>query len=240
MKKVFARTQNVKNFINMMNNLQNRAEGVPGMALVYGEPGLGKTQALLWWATQNDAIFIRAANQMSARWLMQEIVEELGEVPYYYSSDLFKQCVRQLNSDPRVIIVDEIDYLTGNESAIETLRDIYDKTNTCIVMAGMGMADKKLMRYRHLYDRISEKLKFTPFNKEDVMAIIQQLSEVEITECAAKYIFSQTNRFRQIVKLINKAEQIAKDNGLSTIDEITLKEFIADDKSEIDKTCEKT
>jgi len=235
MKKVFARTQNVKNFINMMNNLQNRAEGVPGMALVYGEPGLGKTQALLWWATQNDAIFIRAANNMSARWLMQELIEELGEVPYYYSSDLFKQCVRQLNNEPRVIIVDEIDYLTGNESAIETLRDIYDKTNISIVMAGMGMADKKLMRYRHLYDRISEKLKFNTFNKEDVQTIIGQLCEVEMTECAVKYINSQTNRFRQIVKLINKAENIAHANGLSTIDEITLKEFIKDDAGETDK-----
>jgi hypothetical protein len=97
------------------------------------------------------------------------------------------------------------------------------------------MADKKLMRYRHLYDRISEKLKFTTFNKEDIQAIIDQLSEVEMTECAVKYIFNQTNRFRQIVKLINKAENIAHANGLSTIDEITLKEFIKDDPNEADK-----
>ncbi len=234
MKKVFARTQNVKNFINMMNNLQNRAEGVPGMSLVYGEPGLGKTQALLWWATQNDAVFIRASNQMTGRWLLQEIVEELGEVPYYFSSDLFKQCIRQLSNEPRVIIVDEIDYLTGNEAVIETLRDIYDKTSVSIVMAGMGMADKKLMRYRHLYDRVSEKLKFEPFTKKDIKTIIEQLSEVEMTECAIKFIFSQTNRFRQIVKMINKAETIAHANGLSTIDEITLKEFI-DDTNETDK-----
>lgn len=239
MKKVFARTHNVKNFINMMNNLQNRAEGVPGMGLVYGEPGLGKTQALLWWATQNDAIFIRASNQMSSRWLMQELIEELGEVPYYYSSDLFKQCIRQLKDKPRVIIVDEIDYLTGNESAIETLRDIYDKTNVSIIMAGMGMADKKLMRYRHLYDRISEKLKFTTFNHEDIKSIIQQLSEVEMTDCAVKYISGRTIRFRQIVKMINKAENIALANGISTIDEITLKEFITDDTNETDKTSQK-
>ena len=44
MKKVFVKTKNVKRFITMTNNLQNRAEGVPGMGLVYGEPGLGKTQ----------------------------------------------------------------------------------------------------------------------------------------------------------------------------------------------------
>lgn len=50
MKKVFVKTNNVKRFITMMNNLQNRAEGVPGMGLVYGEPGLGKTQTINWWA----------------------------------------------------------------------------------------------------------------------------------------------------------------------------------------------
>ena len=48
MKKVFVKTNNVKRFITMMNNLQNRAEGVPGMGLVYGGPGLGKTQAIKW------------------------------------------------------------------------------------------------------------------------------------------------------------------------------------------------
>ena len=45
----------------MMNNLQNRAEGVPGMGLVYGEPGLGKTQTINWWAFKNNAILVRCS-----------------------------------------------------------------------------------------------------------------------------------------------------------------------------------
>lgn len=56
-----------------------------------------------------------------------------------------------------------------------------------------------------------------------------------MTECAIKYIFSQTNRFRQIVKFINKAETIAHANGISVIDELTLKEFIKYDVHEADK-----
>ena len=56
MKKVFVKTNNVKKFIAMMNNLQNRADGVPGMGLVYGEPGLGKTQTINWWAYINRQI----------------------------------------------------------------------------------------------------------------------------------------------------------------------------------------
>ena len=78
MKKVFVKTKNVKQLISMMNRLREREDGVPGMGLVYGEPGLGKTYAITWWAAQqNDAILIRSANLMSARWLLEEMVEEL-------------------------------------------------------------------------------------------------------------------------------------------------------------------
>jgi len=228
MRKVFAKTQNVKNFINMMNNLIKRAEGVPGMALVYGDPGLGKTQAVLWWATQNDAIVVRCTNIMTARWLLEEIVEELGEVPFYRCSDLFKQCVYLLKNCNKVIIIDEIDYLITSSNVVEILRDLHDKTFVPIVLVGMGKADKKLLRYRHFYDRLSEKLKFEQFNIKDLTEICNQLSEVELTDCAIKYIFDHTKRFRQIVKIINKYESIAKDNGLSVLDETSVKQFESD------------
>ena len=74
----------------MMNNLRNRPDGVPGMGLVYGEPGLGKTYAVTWWALQNDAILIRSANLMTPRWLLEEIIEELGEISYNYYNTLSK------------------------------------------------------------------------------------------------------------------------------------------------------
>ena len=54
-----------------------------------------------------------------------------------------------------------------------------------------------------------------------------------MTDCAKRLIFTKTNRFRQIVKLINKAEQIAKANGINSIDETTLKEFINDEREQI-------
>lgn len=238
MRKVFAKTQNVKNFISLMNNLQNRPENIPGMALVYGEPGLGKTQTVLWWATQNNTVYIRATSLMSGRWLLQELVEELGEVPYFFSADLFKQCIKLLKEEKRIIIIDEVDYLTSNDQLIEVVRDLHDQTNTSIVLIGMSMADKKLMRYRHLYDRISEKLKFVPFSFEDVKAIIEQLCEVEMSECAVKFIYGKYNRFRQIVKILNKAEHIAFANGLKVIDETTLKEVIDDDLFENNKVSQ--
>jgi len=230
MKKVFVKTKNVKQMVSMLSKLRDREEGVPGMGLIYGEPGLGKTYAITWWATQNDAILIRSANLMSARWLLEEIVEELGEIPYNKFSDIFNQVVAQLIKTPRTIIVDETDYLTIDSRAVETLRDIHDKTNVPIVLVGMGTANKRLQRHKHLYDRLLEITKFEPFSKQDITSIIDQLSEVQFTDCAKKLLYTRTNRFRQLVKVISKAEQVAKSNGIKEIDEITLKEVLKNDE----------
>ena len=238
MKKVFVKTNNVKRFITMMNNLQNRAEGVPGMALVYGEPGLGKTQTINWWAFKNNAILVRCTQLMSARWLLSEILEEMGEIYGYKISDCFKLVVRNLLVNPQIIIIDEVDYLTVDSRAVETLRDIHDKTNVPIVLVGMINAKSRLKKFNHLYDRLSEIVKFEKFSKADIKTIVQELSEVEITDCAIRYIYTNLNRFRQIVKAINKAEIIAKANGLNSIDEILIKEAIANETENIETNQE--
>lgn len=238
MKKVFVKTNNVKRYITMMNNLQNRAEGVPGMALVYGEPGLGKTQTINWWAFKNNAILVRCTQLMSARWLLSEILEEMGEIYGYKISDCFKLVVRNLLVNPQIIIIDEVDYLTVDSRAVETLRDIHDKTNVPIVLVGMINAKSRLKKFNHLYDRLSEIVKFEKFSKNDIKTIVQELSEVEMTDCAIRYIYTNLNRFRQIVKVINKSEIIAKANGLNSIDEILIKEAIANETENIETNQE--
>ena len=228
MKKNFVRTENVKNFISIMNSLQNKPEGVPRMALVYGEPGLGKSRTALWWAVKNDAVYIRSSNMMSGRWFLEELVEELGESPLYKSSDLFNQAVSQLVQYPRPLIIDEIDYLLSDSKAIETIRDIYDRTEVPIVLIGMNKANKKFIRYRHIYDRFSEILKFEIFSFEEVKNIVQELSEAEIDEAGIKLIFNHANRFRQIVSIISKAEKISKANSDLLITEKILETCIKD------------
>ena len=59
-----------------------------------------------------------------------------------------------------------------------------------------------------------------------------------MTECAIRYIYTNLNRFRQIVKAINKAEIIAKANGLNSIDEILIKEAIANETENIETNQE--
>ena len=217
MNRIFIKTTNVKNFIGLVENLLNKPKNIPKMGLIYGEPGLGKSQTALWLACKYDAIYLRVTNLMTGRWLLEEIAKEMDEIPRYLTSDNFNLIVQKLKQKPQLIIVDEIDYLMNNLKTIEILRDIHDETNCPIIFVGMGLAHKKLERYKHLFDRFSEIVKFATFGVNDLSQIVSQLSEVTFTPDAVEYIHTKYNRFRQIVQLINQMETFAKDNNLTEI-----------------------
>ena len=226
MNKIFVKTQNVKNFIGLVENLINKPKNIPKMGLVYGEPGLGKSQTALWLACKYDGIYLRASNLMTGRWLLEEMVKELDEIPRFLTSDNFNIVVKKLKQNPQIIFIDEIDYLMNNYKTIETLRDIHDETGCPIIFIGMGLAHRKLERYKHLYDRFSEILKFEIFGVNDLSQIINQLSEVSFTTEAIEYIHAKYNRFRQIVQLINQMETFAKDNNLAEINMEVISQII--------------
>ena len=217
MNKIFVKTTNVKNFIGLVENLINKPKNIPKMGLVYGDPGLGKSQTALWLACKYDGIYLRASNLMTGRWLLEEMVKELDEIPRSLTSDNFNIVVKKLKQKQQMIFIDEIDYLMNNYKTIETLRDIHDETGCPIIFIGMGLAHRKLERYKHLYDRFSEILKFETFGVNDLSQIIGQLSEIPFTHDAVEYIHSKFNRFRQIVQLINQMETFARDNNLTEI-----------------------
>lgn len=90
----------------------------------------------------------------------------------------------------------------------------------------MGLAHKKLERYKHLFDRFSEIVKFETFSILDLKQIFEQLSEVAVNTDAIEFIQKKYNRFRQIVQLINQLEIIGKDNNLQEINLDVIKEIL--------------
>ena len=226
MNRIFVKTTNVKNFIGLVENLLNKPKNITIMGLIYGEPGLGKSQTALWLACKYDAIYLRATNVMTGRWLLEEIAKEMDEIPRYLTSDNFNLIVQKLKQKPQLIIVDEIDYLMNNLKTIEILRDIHDETDCPIIFVGMGLAHKKLERYKHLFDRFSEIVKFETFSVNDLKQIFEQLSEVKINIDTIEFIHKKYNRFRQIVQLINQLEIVAKENNLEEITLDIIKEIL--------------
>lgn len=227
MKIEFITTKNVKKFAALMAELQNLPPNIPKIALVYGEPGLGKSETITKWAFKNDCVYVRANQGMTTRWLLSEIAEELNIDPYWHIDITFNEIVKTLIQNHKTIIIDEVDYLIEKKT-IETLRDLHDRTSCPMVLVGMGMIDKKLSRYPHLYDRIYKKLKFETFNSDDIQEIIENLTELEFTQDGLEYLATRTNQFRQLVKLVNQIEKLANTNQIEVLDEYTLKGLLND------------
>ena len=226
MNKIFVKTKNVKGFINLIYSLKNKPDNISKIGLIYGEAGLGKTKTALYLSIQFDAIYVRATNSMTPKWLLEEIAKELDEIPRFYTADIFRQCVNALKIKPQIIIVDEIDYLLGDFRTIETLRDLHDETGVAVILVGMKLARHKLKKHTHLFDRISEIYNFTEFEYPDIKQITEEISEIEITRDAIHLIHNKAKSFRQIVNTIDAFEKVAQANGLTQIDENIAREVL--------------
>ena len=230
MKNEFITTKNVKKFVALMSELQNLPPNIPKMTLVYGEPGLGKSETVAKWAFKNPCV--RAKQGMTTRWLLAEIANELELEACWHIDDTFNEIKKALANKSFTIIIDEVDYLIEKKS-IETLRDLHDTTKCPLVLVGMGLIDKKLSRYPHLYDRLYKKLKFEQFNSDDIKEIVEKLTNFEFSECALEYLSRQTNQFRELVKLIYNVEKLAKTNEIEVLDEYTLKGLLNVERTNI-------
>ena len=90
---VFVKTKNVKRFVGLMEDLKKLPPNIPKLALVFGDHGLGKTKTLLWWATKNDAIYIRANNDITQNGLLKNIMEELEIKPFHAMQDNYNEII---------------------------------------------------------------------------------------------------------------------------------------------------
>lgn len=122
-----------------------------------------------------------------------------------------------MREQSKVLVVDEVDFLLDNSSAIEIVRDLHDKIGIPVVLVGMSLTEAKLKRHKHIYDRLLGVLKFETFSKNDVEKIVTEISEVEFEPDAIELVCVKFNQFRQIVKFLNKVENVAEMNNLNTI-----------------------
>jgi DNA transposition AAA+ family ATPase len=220
MRNIFVETKNVKRFEVMIHTLLTRSVGIERFGLIFGDPGLGKSEAAMWLINHLsiDAVFIRVVKIMSTRWLLEELVCALGLDPAFRAKDLFDQAKEALTGTDRLVIFDEIDYLTHDSKVIETIRDLGDLTNAPFVFVGMHAADKKLRRYRHLWRRFSQVIHFEPLDREDVSAVLKQVCEVKIDESVVDAVFETPSLTLSLIyRWAQRIEGIARSRGLSKV-----------------------
>lgn len=219
---IFIETHNVGNLRRAMSVLTDMERGQPGIGVVQGEAGRGKTMAATEWFATNGGVYLRALEGWTQHAFMQALTWELtGDRPNGVER-CRQRLMQRLGDDPRAIIVDEADRL--HIGRIEDLRDIHDLTGCPVLLIGEEGLYPRLHARRRIYSRVTQVVDFAPVSDEDVMLFARQAAALNLTpEAAHTLARTAGGSFRMVFGFMLKLEDYAKAQGVNEIDAKAIK-----------------
>lgn len=154
-----AKLTNVGFAIEALSQITNVEDlGAPHMAVLFGPPGYGKTQAAMFLSHPQgrNAIFVAVRMFDTTKTLAQLLALELGvatkngwSVAQYYEA-----IIKRLQYLNRPLVIDEVDYI-AEKSTIDFIRTIHDNTTVPIFLIGEQDLKRKLLsRHERFHDRV--------------------------------------------------------------------------------------
>lgn len=198
--------------------LLNRTPGMPGMGLIHGDTGLGKTTAVTWLITRNNGVYVRALSTTTPRSLLRTIARELDLDARPSNVETVEIIVQKLAETGRPLFVDEADYLVTQTRLVETLRDIHDLATVPVVLIGMAGIQRKIKSRQQLTGRMAQWVEFQPATLEDVRMLAQQLMEVVIEDSLLHALHEAARgSMRLLVVGLARVETLARAKGMDAI-----------------------
>jgi DNA transposition AAA+ family ATPase len=209
---------NVGRLMEAADALINRSIGMPGMGLIEGQTGYGKTTAVAWLTTRLNGVYVRALATTTPSSLLDSICKELNIGKRATNVGTVEEIVRKLAETSRPLFIDEADYLADRKKLIETLRDVHDLSTVPVVLIGMHGFRRKVTSLQQLTGRIAEWVEFQPSTIDDATRLAKELAEVEISADLVRKLHAEANgSVRLIVVGMSKIEQYAKARGWDRI-----------------------
>lgn len=218
MKERIVPVKNITRLAESIDVLINRAPGLPGMGLIHGETGYGKTTAVTWQIIQVHGVYLRAMATWTPAAMLAALLFELDRAPRGGCNQMMIDLIEVLRRSKRPIFIDEADYLIDSKRMTEALRDLHDMTKVPVILIGMGGIDQRLSHRKQLTGRLLQDVRFEPADEHDVRLLANSLCEVTVRDdLLARVAARSGGGIRQVVVALARIEQLAKACGLREI-----------------------
>lgn len=220
MRHQLAMVKNLSRLDSSYEALAARDPGVPGMGLLYGFTGAGKTTALAWLVTRVRGVYLRATACWTPSALLGALMLELGAAPLGRNAAMLAHSVRELTATRRPLFVDEVDYLVRDPRMLDTLRDLHDLSAVPVVLCGMEGLERQLVHRPLLARRITQWVEFAPADREDARILADTVCEVALADDLVEALHREAKgSIGLMVVGLSRIEALAKAQGWAEVDQ---------------------
>jgi DNA transposition AAA+ family ATPase len=218
MRDSMAMTKNVRRFLAAVRELTDRPMGVEGMAILWGEPGEGKSTTVAFACNTLDGLFLRATTCWTATSMLAALMVELGQPACRRKAPMMESAVKTLSEQPRPIFIDEADYLFRQPDMLDIMRDIYDVTGSPVVLIGMEEFARKVQSRGKFARRITQWVEFSGIDAEDAKTLAETLCAVKVADDLLAHVHKAARKnIGRMVTGLARIEQFAKLNAIESV-----------------------
>jgi hypothetical protein len=185
MKSKIVPIKNIARVAEAADALMHRPHGMPGMGVVHGESGLGKTTTISYLVNQVNGVFVRAMANSSPSSLLGDILHELDVAPRGGCAQMTRAAVEALAASNRPLFIDEMNLVLDSRRAremSETMRDIHDLSTVPVILVGDDTVLPRLQHREQLYNRMAQQVRLQRCDAEDARMLADRLCEVRIED----------------------------------------------------------
>ena len=194
-----AALQNVGIILLAIKKAMTRPEYLPGLVVVHGPSGYGKTMASSYAAANLKAYFVSAKAIWTRKTMLQAILDEMGIPAKRTTAEMFDQVCEELSCSGK---------------------DIYDNSEAPIILIGEEMLPSKLAREERFHNRILDWIAAAPANMEDAVKLrMLYCDKVKIDDDLLEKVWKiSEGRVRRIVVNLNKIQDTILAEGKNIVD----------------------
>lgn len=140
----------------LLATAQNREKYLPGMVVLYGPSGFGKSTACAYLQNKHFAYYVECRSVWSKKALLENTIYAIFGRAYAKANTIagmLDQICEQLCKSRRPLIIDEMDHIV-EKAAVEIVRDIYEASGTPMLLVGEEGLPGKLVKWERFHGRI--------------------------------------------------------------------------------------
>lgn len=217
----FAALKNVVSIMGLHQRLNDRGPHLPGIGVMHGFSGYGKTYAAIYLSNKTGAARVEIGDSWTKKTLLQAILRELGDArPKGTIPALCEAVIEKLavpGSPP--LIIDEADKLI-DKNMIEIVREIHESAQVPVILIGEEALPHKLERSERTHNRVLEWVAAQPCDLEDTRKLAAIFARrITLADDLLEEIRAVSQgKARRIVTNLDRIREWAAGSGQMVID----------------------